>query len=119
MHEEWTNAWFSEAEALAWRNAGFTLKQALVFREAKITVEQAITLREHQGSLDAQPNKVMQRAEGVLSKIGHKVAGTINAHPKLVGVTSGIVFFILLMVEIVGSNSNRSNSSIRACPTNP
>ena len=119
MNEEWTNARFSESEALTWRNAGFTLKQALVFREAKITAEQAIALREQQVSLDPQPNEVLQRAEGMLNevlqkgegiliKIRHKVAGIIEAHPILIGVTSGIMPYIILMfvIGITGGFSN-------------
>ena len=111
MNEEWTNAWFSEAEALAWRSAGFTLKQAFAFREAKITVEQAIALREQQGSLDVHPSMdgAIQKIDGILSKIMHKIEGTIKAYPKLIGCTTSIILVIILVVVIGHYDSNPVN----------
>ncbi len=101
MHEEWTNAWFSESEALEWRNAGFTLKQALVFRGAKITVDQAIVMREHQVRLNAQPNYT--------NEIMHKAVSIIKVYPKLIGTIMGIIFFILLMVVLLKPGNNQVN----------
>ena len=104
MYEEWTNAGFSESEALAWRNAGFTLKQALAFREAKITFEQVIALREQQGGLAVQPNETMQKAKGM-----KKVANTIKTHLKSIGIIIGIILVIILAaLAVVMHHKNNS-----------